>query len=439
VITNHKIEKDILYIYFDFSYEFSKLGYVKEENIFESILKYIKNKKLKFFGQTILLCTSGIVFGTLNFNYEANTIDLNYNDANIEEIVKSDEENTIQEEIILDNVEKEENIKTEQVINPEIKNNNEINNQSNTVTNNTNTEAKKEEIKESIKEEKQPETKIEETKEQEELIEEVKYKTPVTIHKSNGEVGTLELEEYLIGVLAIEMPASFNMEALKAGAVAARTYALKHINEGKKLTDTELTQSYIEIDEMKTKWGNNFDKYYQKIKDAVKNTEGIYMTYNNYYIDAVYHSTSNGYTVSSIDVWGNDIPYLKSVDSIWDKNASTYLREKTISLEQFNQKLNTNLNENSNIEIIRDETNHVKTITIDDNTFTGIEFRTKLGLRSTDFDIKLEKENAVIDTKGYGHGVGMSQYGANEMAKLGYDYEQILKHYYTGITIKKLP
>lgn len=126
------------------------------------------------------------------------------------------------------------------------------------------------------------------------------------------------------------MPASIHIEALKAQGVIARTYALNKLSKGITLTDNNSTQNYIDIDQMKNKWGANFDKYYNKIKNAVLSTEGVILKYNNEYIDAVYFSTNNGYTEDSVNIWGNDIPYLKSVESYWDRDASSFLKTQTM-------------------------------------------------------------------------------------------------------------
>lgn len=464
MISNHKIEDNILYIYFDFSYEFGKFDSLKEENILSSILKYIKEKKIKFNGKKIMLCASGIVFANILFSPITNNIDFNYKNNIIENEIYNTTNNNKdiekevfnnKEEILVDN--KEDNV---------ISNNTDSTKENisdskidikkeETIINNTSTEDKQtitnidnqvkeeinkdtsidSEIKENNKEVIESNKEVIESNEEKDLTEEVKFINPVTIYRTNGSIITLELEDYLIGVLAGEMPASFNIEALKAGAVAARTYTLKYISENKKLTDNESTQTYLDNIELKVKWGSDFNKYYDKITSAVNLTKGIYMTYNGKYIDAVYHASNNGYTVSSNKVWKNDIPYLKSVESPWDINSSSYLRVKNISIEEFNKKLNIELKLDSKIELIKDNTNHIEKIIIDETEFNGIEFRQKLGLRSTDFEIKINNDFVEITTKGYGHGVGMSQYGANGMANSGYNYIEILKHYYTGIII----
>ena len=248
---------------------------------------------------------------------------------------------------------------------------------------------------------------------------------------------TLDLEDYVVGVVACEMPASFDNEALKAMSVAARTYAMYKMN-GKKnydLTSTTKDQCYISENEMKKKWGKNFDKYYKIINDAVSDTNHEYMTYNDKVIIAFYFSISNGYTENSENVFSQKLDYLKSVDSSWDSKYSYKKSTKEFKVEDFFKKLNLKDTEIKNIKIDKYDTGRVKTIKINNNSFKGTKFRTLLGLKSTDFEITYDKEKVIIKTKGYGHGVGMSQYGANAMALKGYSYDEILKYYYTGINL----
>ncbi len=264
-------------------------------------------------------------------------------------------------------------------------------------------------------------------------------KTPiVTIYRSNGSILKIELENYLVGVVAAEMPASFDIEALKAQAVVARTYALKKIEEGVKLTDTTETQCYIDNVKMKSMWKDDYNFYYNKVKEAVSKTAGITIKYQNKYIDALYFSTSNGYTEDASNVWGNDIPYLKSVDSLWDKDVAGYQKQVTISFKDVLKKTGVKLTNESVVKVLkRNESNRVSEVLLGDKVFTGNKLRSLLGLRSSDFDIVVKKDNIVITTKGYGHGVGMSQYGAHMMALKGYNYKNIINHYYTGVSISK--
>lgn len=257
----------------------------------------------------------------------------------------------------------------------------------------------------------------------------------VTVYRNSGSIINIPIEDYLIGVVGAEMPASFPIEALKAQAIVARTYVLKKIQEGKKLTDTVSTQSYKDDKELKKLWGSQYEKYYQKIKEAVESTKDLVIYYQEELIDAVYHSTSNGKTEDSVYVWGSEIPYLKSVDSSWDRKASSYSKTVMKDFKVVMQLLGLET-KNACIEILsRDTSGRVLKIKVGNKELSGVEFRNLLGLRSTDFDFSIEGGNIFITTRGFGHGVGMSQYGAGEMAKEGYQYDEILKHYYTGISI----
>lgn len=259
----------------------------------------------------------------------------------------------------------------------------------------------------------------------------------VTLYRSNGTVETISLEDYVVGVVGAEMPASFNAEALKAQSVLARTYALKKITNNQVLSDTTSNQVYKDVNQLKAMWGTSFQTYYDKIKNAVASTKDQYLSYNGSYIEAVYHSTSNGQTEDSMAVWGTSYPYLKSVDSHWDLQASSYLRETPEEFSVLSSIIGLDFNAATNVQVLsRTSGNRINQIQIGDKIFTGIELRTLLGLRSADFDIRIDGDTAVFVTRGYGHGVGMSQYGANGMAKEGYGYRDILNHYYPGTQIK---
>jgi len=421
--------KAYLVLYLDNLYELGNdINSIKDNKSFkDEIKKYIKAHRLNISNDKILLCIGGLIIGGLLIignPVMENDYKLTYVDSSIiienkeivkEEIIDDLIQEEIKEEIIIDkpdiNIEKpsiEENNKP--------LNNNTSNNIVNKPNNNINTNKPIEENKEII------------IKPEEENIK-------VTVYRSNGSVITLDLEEYVIGVVGAEMPASFSIEALKAQAIISRTYALKRIESGLTLTDTVSTQRYKDINELKKDWGSSFDKYYNKVKEAVLSTKDLKLYYQDKLIDAVYHSTSNGKTEDSINVWGNDIPYLKSVVSKWDIDASSYLRTTEKNLKNVLNLLGINSVDEFTI-LSRNESGRVNEIKINDNIYSGIEFRTLLGLRSTDFDIEVNENNISITTRGYGHGVGLSQYGANGMAKEGYKYKDILKHYYTGIDIK---
>lgn len=267
-------------------------------------------------------------------------------------------------------------------------------------------------------------------------IDEVEAKTYVTLHRSNGLIEHIELEEYLVGVVAAEMPASFHIEALKAQAIVARTYTLKRISLNQPLTDTVATQVYLDIAGMRKEWGSDFEIYYNKIKEAVYSTKDQVITYQGNYIDAVYHSTSNGYTEDASMVWGNSIPYLVSVESKWDVGTIFYHKTVTKDSLFILQTLGIDLQKNPFVQILeRDSSNRVVSVQVGEQVYSGTQFRSLLGLQSTDFDISLENNSLVISTRGWGHGVGMSQFGANGMAKDGYLAKDIITYYYCGVTV----
>lgn len=425
-IINQNNDEDVLFLYLDFSFEFGG----KKQSFFKTIKRFLKT--INFKGTKILLVSSGIIIGTLYINpYKINKLDTptNYNyvskiiihDFNENELtdyeININKDDKIQKGNIL---EKEKNGSVNNVTNVNIQKSNKLsNNVEENSTNKSNfTETKKDNY---------TETKKENIK---------KNEITVTVYRNNGKIINLELEEYVLGVVGAEMPASFNIEALKAQAILARTYALKSIKNGKKLTDTVSTQAYKDNSELQKLWKNDYTKYYEKIKKAVNETKGKVILYNNEYIDAVYHSTSNGKTENSKNVWKNILPYLVSVDSSWDKNVKSYKKETIFEINEFCNILKLDVEEPITYEIIHNETGRVRQITINNKTFSGTEFRNLLKLRSADFEIEINDEKVKVTTYGYGHGVGMSQYGANEMAKQGYSYIQILKHYYTGVVIK---
>lgn len=261
--------------------------------------------------------------------------------------------------------------------------------------------------------------------------------------KSN-EIETIPLEEYIVGVLAGEMPITFELEAFKAQAVASRSYALLRMEYNKDkeydVVDSVMNQVYLDNEYLKDAWGNSYVKNVNKLRQAVNETMDEYLVYDDKIVDAMFFSTSNGYTENSGNVFNFNLNYLKSVESPWDKEVSTaFLTKKYMNLSDFYNKLELKYDKNLNIEITkRSESGRIMTIYINGVKFKGTELYNKLGLRSTDFEIELLGDEILITTKGYGHGVGMSQYGALGMAKEGFTYEEILKHYYSGVSLKKI-
>jgi len=454
MITRYEYKDDVLFLYMDYNYEFASFdkNIEKRMDIITNIKEYIKKMHLKLNSKYIVLVIGGIA--TLTLACSADTLKNNQfiPNPNLMEIVNYEtypSKPIIKEEKEIEEVvepEKVENNKQEE--NPVVKpsQNNNSKPQQNTAskpqqnqtskpvqnnspsTNSSNTQSKPQTNQ--TKPSNSEQTKPTETKP---TVKPEVNETMVTVYRSNGTVITLSLDEYLIGVVGGEMPASFNSEALKAQAIVARTYALNRIKEGKTLTDTVSTQVYRDNTQLKNTWGSSYNTYYSKIKNAVEGTKNMVLTYNGQYIDAVYHSTSNGYTVDAVDVWGKDIPYLKSVSSSYDLNASSYLRETTKELSTLSSILGLPID---TIQITKKDTHgRVQEVSVNDKVYSGVEFRNLLGLRSTDFDISINNGKVTFVTKGFGHGVGMSQYGANGMANAGYNYKDILLHYYQGVTL----
>lgn len=265
---------------------------------------------------------------------------------------------------------------------------------------------------------------------------EVSLYDPVT-----EKINKIDLEEYVIGVVAAEMPASFHDEALKAQAIAARTYAVYKIKTSNKEYDLIAdisNQAYINKKQMQEKWKEDYAYYYEKIMNAVKNTENKIMTYEDEVIISYYFAMSNGNTENVTSVFGEQKDYLVSVESLWDKNVNNFEVNNTITRSDFCNSLEINCDNIIINNIVKTDSNRIDTITINNKSYKGTEIRSLLNLRSTDFDININESEIEIITRGYGHGVGMSQYGANEMAKLGYKYDEILKYYYKNIEISNL-
>lgn len=411
-----KNQEEILYLYLDINQEFAKLNARKKKKKLDEIVKkYIKKNKIVFHGTTIAILVGGLVVGTLTLKEPNKEVENNISTPTytISTLLESEE----RKENVLEKQEVKEEVKIEEPSQKEV--------QQKTQKSSTKSISKsKSSTSKVVSNEKETPSKVEE------------QKTYVTIYRSNGSVLNLELEEYVIGVVGAEMPASFHTEALKAQAILARTYALKSLETGLRLTDNSSTQNYKNNEELKKVWGSSYATYYNKIKKAVEATKGTYLTYKGEIIDAVYHSTSNGVTEDAKNVWGNSVPYLVSVASPYDTTSSTFIFEKIISYEELSSKLGIEVSIDTVFEIqSKTEGNRVLNILIDKRIYNGVTLRNLLGLRSAAFEV-VKKENGItFITKGYGHGVGMSQYGANGMAKNGSSYITILKHYYQGVTL----
>lgn len=437
MINGYNIRKingeEILCLYLDLSSEFANLDSKKNKSLKKNIKKYIKKNKITFKGVKVALIIGGFLVGTVMLN-NVNQSDNNFNNKNnIVAIMNEEHENIIDNNTLQENENKEEDVVVQD---SDVNVDNKVNN----VENNTTNQINKEEIKNKDNVVKENNNKVEVKKEEDIVKEEViDNNIYVNVRRNNGNIEKYELEEYIIGVVGAEMPASFNKEALKAQSVVARTYALKSIKNNKQLTSDNSTQNFKDNNELKKMWGSSYNTYYNKIKSAVLETKGLYLSYNNDYVDAVYHSTSNGNTEDAVYVWGNSVPYLKSVSSEYDNTNKNYNSSITLTYNEISNKLKNSIDSNTKFNIIsRTSGNRVKEIEINGTTYSGVEFRKLLNLRSADFSIENNGANVVISTNGYGHGVGMSQYGANGMANNGSSYTDILLHYYTGVSIKNI-
>lgn len=301
-------------------------------------------------------------------------------------------------------------------------------------------------------------------KENENLIKEIIYR--INEHSNNIQVSLLKtqqnkidkigLEDYVVGVVAAEMPASFELEALRAQAVAARTYAVAHLEEfggksspgakGANLTDTTDCQVYVSKEERFKSWpSDRCDEYWNKIVEAVNTTSGQVLTYDGKLVlRPHYFSTSSGNTEDAKDVFNVNVSYLRSVKSAGEENSPKYITETTISTIEFANRINSNFSDanidwkNLDREVFveeRSEAGTVRKIKLGDITTTGAKVRSLFSLTSSNFELRIKGNNVNITCFGYGHGVGMSQFGANARAKEGKKYIDILKHYYTGIEV----
>ncbi|MEK8131708.1 stage II sporulation protein D [Paenibacillus filicis] len=276
----------------------------------------------------------------------------------------------------------------------------------------------------------------------------------VQVHLSGKQTTEeIELESYVTGVVAAEMPIEFEPEALKAQALAARTYIVRRLLEGETayasgsgaaVTDTTLHQVYVSDEELKHRWGaEQYEVNRNKLKQAVEATRDRVITYKGQPIEASYFSTSNGYTENSEDYWNMKLPYLRSVPSPWDARLSPrYQDSLTLTSKELQQKLGLPVavpaiaGSKLGLNVVeRSEGHRVKRLTVGGKSFTGREFREKLGLPSSQFQWSYSNGKWTFTTTGYGHGVGMSQWGANGMAKEGRTAEEIVKYYYTGVEL----
>jgi len=275
-------------------------------------------------------------------------------------------------------------------------------------------------------------------------------------HKT-GEVMALSPTDYIRGVVAAEMPISYHIEALKAQAVAAHTYALREIDEQAKSpspelkgahlsTDPSICQAFISEDELKEKWGSNFDTNFKKLSDAVDNVINESIVYEDKPIIAAFHSISGGNTESAKNVWGRDVSYLSPVTSEGDELSPNYENVCSLSVDEvktaFTKEYPAIKFEDDPTKWFlikaKSESKTVTEIKVGSITLSGKVVREVLKLKSANFEVKYENKTFTFTTNGYGHGVGMSQYGADYLARQGKNHKEILLHYYVGVEIKDI-
>ena len=281
-----------------------------------------------------------------------------------------------------------------------------------------------------------------------------KYNKIKLLHSNTGDIEELDLDTYLLGVVSSEMPASFEQEALNAQALVARTYTIYKILNGSKHDNADVCdnssccQAWISKENRLEKWNEEErEKNWSKIEKAVNSTKGKIITYEGKPINAFFHSNSGGFTDTATNVWGGaNYPYLQAVETSGEDEYSQYNSELLVTKEEFISKIKEyhsdftiDFNTGNQIEILEyTDGDRIKSIKIGNLNLSGVEVRTIFGLKSAKFQISVEENNIKFSVIGYGHGVGMSQTGADSLAKQGKNHEDIIKHYYTGVEITNI-
>ncbi len=271
----------------------------------------------------------------------------------------------------------------------------------------------------------------------------------LVLSSSTKKINEIDMFEYVVGAVAAEMPPTYHSQALRAQAAVCYTYAKKKRSSpdpslgGADITDdSAVHQGYLDAAARKEKWGDKYETYEKKIEEAVTDVFGKTITYNGETITAAFHAISCGQTFSAQEVWGKEVPYLKSVTSAGDKLSPDYSSTLTLTADEFKKAFagsGAELDgdaENWVGETKKTDSGYVSCAVIGGKEFTGAQVRERLGLRSACFGIKYTDDGVRITVHGYGHGVGMSQYGADYMARQGSDWQEIIKHYYTGVAIE---
>ena len=279
------------------------------------------------------------------------------------------------------------------------------------------------------------------------------YGTIKLLHKKTGEVEQVNIDDYLCNVVSAEMPADYEIEALKAQAVVARTYTIYKINNKKHenadiCDDSTCCQAWVDKETRFSRWEESKrESNWEKIQKCIQETQGQIVTYQNQPINAFFHANSGGKTELPVNVWGGTgLPYLQVVETAGEEGYKQYESEVELTQDELIEKLKTKYSDISidfsnqeDLKILEyTDSGRVKTVKFGNHEISGVETRTLLGLKSTNFEISKENDKIKFTVKGYGHGVGMSQTGADAMAKQGKNYKEIINHFYSGVEIKEV-
>lgn len=279
------------------------------------------------------------------------------------------------------------------------------------------------------------------------------YGTIKLLHKKTGEVEQVNIDDYLCNVVSAEMPADYEIEALKAQAVVARTYTIYKINNKKHenadiCDDSTCCQAWVDKETRFSRWEESKrESNWEKIQKCVQETQGQIITYQNQPINAFFHANSGGKTELPVNVWGGTgLPYLQVAETAGEEGYKQYESEVELTQDELIEKLKTKYSDISidfsnqeDLKILEyTDSGRVKTVKFGNHEISGVETRTLLGLKSTNFEISKENDKIKFTVKGYGHGVGMSQTGADAMAKQGKNYKEIINHFYSGVEIKEV-
>ncbi|MBE6147324.1 MAG: stage II sporulation protein D [Firmicutes bacterium] len=264
------------------------------------------------------------------------------------------------------------------------------------------------------------------------------YSNKLIDFKESGQlIEQMKVDSYIFGIVARELPSIFHDEALKAQAVIARTYVMKRLKNNLPIKNSDKLGVYQDKRYLKDIWGKNYQSYIKKIKQAIKETDGEALMFDGDFIDAYYHLASNGKTEDSSNVLKLAYPYLVSVPSEWD-TKNEYVSRRIVPNDYLSKLLNVPISKNTHFEILMKSIGHrVKYVKFGDKVFDGFLLSRRLGLDSNDFSVSINDDYTTFTTRGHGHGLGLSEYGAEGMARSGYNYQQILNHYYPNTILTK--